>query len=86
VFPHAYRFSDGYLDPGDAPGHGVDIDETLAAKFPYSPAYLPVALPKLYVVAVNELLSSGTLKPGTRRGFARAPTIPEQHPPSGTVR
>src|SRR6266478_9195638 len=43
VFPHAYRFSDGYLDPGDAPGHGVDIDETLAAKFPYSPAYLPVA-------------------------------------------
>jgi len=43
VFPHAYRFGDGYLDPGDAPGHGVDIDETLAAKFPYSPAYLPVA-------------------------------------------
>jgi len=42
VFPHAYRFSDGMLHPGDAPGHGVDIDETLAAKYPYQRAYLPV--------------------------------------------
>ena len=24
-------------------GHGVDIDEKLAAKYPYKPAYLPVA-------------------------------------------
>ena len=32
VFPHAYCFEDGYLHPGDAPGHGVDIDEALAAK------------------------------------------------------
>jgi mannonate dehydratase len=43
VFPHAYRFEGGYLHPGDAPGHGVDIDEALAAKYPYEPAYLPVA-------------------------------------------
>jgi mannonate dehydratase len=43
VFPHAYHFEDGYLHPGDAPGHGVDIDEALAAKYPYSPASLPVA-------------------------------------------
>lgn len=43
VFPHAYTFQDGYLYPGDTPGHGVDIDEALAAKFPYEPAYLPVA-------------------------------------------
>jgi mannonate dehydratase len=43
VFPHAYTFKDGYLYPGEAPGHGVDIDEKLAAKFPYEPAYLPVA-------------------------------------------
>ena len=43
VFPHAYTFADGYLYPGDAPGHGVDIDEKLAAKFPYERAYLPVA-------------------------------------------
>ena len=43
VFPHAYRFEDGYMHPGDAPGHGVDIDEKLAAKYPYQPAYLPVA-------------------------------------------
>ncbi len=42
VFPHAYRFEDGYLLPGDAPGHGADIDEKLAAKFPYQRAYLPV--------------------------------------------
>ena len=34
VFPHAYRFEDGYLHPGEAPGHGVDIDEALAAKYP----------------------------------------------------
>ena len=43
VFPHAYRFADGVMHPGDRPGLGVDIDETLAATFPYQPAYLPVA-------------------------------------------
>ncbi len=42
VFPHAYSFSDGMLYPGDQPGHGVDIDEELAARYPYAPAYLPV--------------------------------------------
>lgn len=42
VFPHGYSFADGYLDPGDAPGLGVDIDEKLAERFPYEPAYLPV--------------------------------------------
>ena len=42
VFPHGYRFSDGALDPGEAPGLGVEIDEALAAKFPYQRAYLPV--------------------------------------------
>ncbi len=42
VFPHAYSFKDGFLDPGDVPGHGVDIDEALAAKYPYQRAYLPV--------------------------------------------
>ena len=43
VFPHAYTFSDGMLHPGDAPGLGVDIDEDLAAKYPYKRAYLPIA-------------------------------------------
>jgi mannonate dehydratase len=43
VFPHAYHFEQGYLYPGDAIGHGVDIDEAEAAKHPYKPAYLPVA-------------------------------------------
>lgn len=42
VFPHAYRFADGMLHPGDAPGLGVDIDEALAESFPYARAYLPV--------------------------------------------
>ena len=42
VFPHAYHFDNGYLYPGDAPGHGVDIDETLAARYPYKPSALPV--------------------------------------------
>lgn len=43
VFPHDYRFHGGYLHPGDSPGLGVDIDEDLAAKFPYERAYLPVS-------------------------------------------
>ncbi|ALL12546.1 D-mannonate dehydratase ManD [Caulobacter henricii] len=43
VFPHAYSFADGMLHPGEAPGLGVDIDEDLAATYPYRRAYLPVA-------------------------------------------
>lgn len=43
VFPHDYRFEDGFLHCGEAPGHGVTIDEDLAAKYPYDPACLPVA-------------------------------------------
>ncbi len=42
VFPHAYGFADGMLHPGEAPGLGVEIDEALAAKYPYKRAYLPV--------------------------------------------
>ena len=51
VFPHGYSFKDGYLTPGEAPGHGVTIDEALAAKYPYQRAYLPV----------NRLQHDGTL-------------------------
>src|ERR1700691_1261507 len=43
VFPHAWTFDRGMMHPGEAQGHGVDIDEKLAAKYPYDPAYLPVA-------------------------------------------
>ncbi len=43
VFPCAWRYERGYLQPGETPGHGVDIDEELAAKHPYKQAYLPVA-------------------------------------------
>jgi len=42
VFTHAYSFADGELHPGEAPGHGVEIDEALAAKYPYRPASLPI--------------------------------------------
>ena len=51
VFPHAYTFEQGMLYPGEAPGHGVDIDEKLAARYPYQRAYLPV----------NRLQHDGTL-------------------------
>jgi mannonate dehydratase len=43
VFPHAYRFENGMLHPGDVPGHGVEIDEALASRYPYRPASLPIA-------------------------------------------
>jgi mannonate dehydratase len=36
---------------GEVPGHGVDIDEKLAANYPYQRAYLPV----------NRLQHDGTL-------------------------
>jgi mannonate dehydratase len=51
VFPHDWRFERGMLYCGESPGHGVDIDEKLAAKYPYQRAYLPV----------NRLQHDGTL-------------------------
>jgi mannonate dehydratase len=42
VFSLAYEFNDGYFTPGEKIGHGVDIDEKLAAKYPYKRACLPV--------------------------------------------
>ncbi|WP_111642555.1 D-mannonate dehydratase ManD [Marinimicrobium alkaliphilum] len=42
VFTRAYRFDDGHFVPGETPGHGVDIDEAEAAKYPYKRACLPV--------------------------------------------
>jgi mannonate dehydratase len=42
VFPHNYAYKDGMMFPGDAPGLGVDLDEALAAKYPYQRAYLPI--------------------------------------------
>jgi len=51
VFPHSYRFEQGFMHPGEQPGHGVEIDEALAAKYPYQRAYLPV----------NRLQHDGTL-------------------------
>ncbi|BCY11980.1 D-mannonate dehydratase ManD [Actinoplanes sp. L3-i22] len=42
VFPHGYHFEAGYLHPPETPGLGVDIDEELAAQYPYRPAALPI--------------------------------------------
>jgi mannonate dehydratase len=42
VFPHHYRFHEGAMHPGDAPGLGVELDEAAAAEYPYERAYLPV--------------------------------------------
>jgi len=42
VFPHAYSFANGLMHPGEAPGLGVDLNEELAAKYPYERAYLPI--------------------------------------------
>lgn len=43
VFRCGVTLADGLLNPGDAPGLGVDYDQKLAARFPYNPRYLPVA-------------------------------------------
>jgi mannonate dehydratase len=43
VFPHDYTFKEGRLFCGESPGHGVIIDEKLAAKYPYCPKQLPIA-------------------------------------------
>ncbi len=43
VFPNDYTFRDGRLFCGESAGHGVDIDEKLAAKYPYNPKQLPIA-------------------------------------------
>jgi mannonate dehydratase len=43
VFPHDYTFKEGRLFCGETPGHGVTIDEDLAAKYPYNPKQLPIA-------------------------------------------
>src|SRR5215471_8255398 len=42
VFPHAFEFRDGFMYPGEAPGIGVNLDEALAAQYPYQRDYLPI--------------------------------------------
>jgi len=42
LFRTSYSFVDGLLDPGEAPGLGVDLDLEAARAFEYTPAYLPV--------------------------------------------
>lgn len=42
VFMHAYRFERGMMHCAASPGFGMDIDEKLAANYPYQRAYLPM--------------------------------------------
>lgn len=42
VFSHSYQFDNGTFQTGEAVGHGVDIDEELAKKYPYKRASLPI--------------------------------------------
>ncbi len=42
VFRTSYTFDRGFLHPGETPGLGVELDEELAAQYPYTAAYLPV--------------------------------------------
>ncbi|WP_104138641.1 D-mannonate dehydratase ManD [Cryobacterium sp. Y62] len=41
VFEQSFSFSDGYLNPGNQPGLGVEINVDEAGKYPYQTAYLP---------------------------------------------
>ena len=43
VFSHAYRFERGHIQMDAVPGLGVDMNEKLAAEYPYERAYLPIA-------------------------------------------
>lgn len=42
VFPSNYELKNGFAYLNDVPGHGVDINEELAAQYPYGRKYLPV--------------------------------------------
>jgi len=47
VFPGTLTYSDGAMWANDKPGHGVDIDEALAAKYPYPEHPLNGAWPEV---------------------------------------
>ncbi len=42
VFHAAWQCADGHMTTGEAPGHGVTLDEAAASRFPYEPSFLPV--------------------------------------------
>jgi len=43
IFPHGYRFERGFLYLTDAPGLGIDFDESSISTYPYQQAYLPLS-------------------------------------------
>ena len=59
VFPHDYEFRDGRLFCGESPGHGVGIDEKLAARFPYTPSNCRSHAWKTVRCGTGELARSG---------------------------
>lgn len=42
VISGACKLVEGYANPNEAPGLGMDIDEAAAAKYPYNPAWMPL--------------------------------------------
>ncbi|WP_319520445.1 D-mannonate dehydratase ManD [uncultured Martelella sp.] len=42
VFSGTWTMREGHLYPGQGPGHGVEFNEELAARYPYERSYLPV--------------------------------------------
>ncbi|WP_402842000.1 enolase C-terminal domain-like protein [Microbacterium sp. GXS0129] len=42
VFQTSFTFDRGFLHPGEQPGLGVELNESAAAAFDYTKAYLPV--------------------------------------------
>jgi mannonate dehydratase len=40
--PGACEFREGYAYPPERPGIGLDINEQLAAKYPYQRAFMPI--------------------------------------------
>jgi mannonate dehydratase len=43
TFQTSYLFEDGMLHPGEEVGLGVTLDDDVARKYPYVPAYLPIS-------------------------------------------
>jgi hypothetical protein len=63
--------------PGDKPGLGVDIDEALAAQFPYRRAYLPIANSTAPCIAGDKKRQAAGSRGGFYAGFWRERWLPE---------
>jgi hypothetical protein len=86
VFPHEYAFWDGRLHIGDTLGHGVDIDEALAAEYPVQ-ARLPArCAPRrrhsVQLVTQRQSLAVGWQQRAQLQTFATVHLADLRHPAS----